>query len=240
MTELAELRLFATRPHRCSYLPDQAATTVFIDPEAPMDGELYSQLSDYGFRRSGSNVYRPKCGSCSACIPIRLPVAQFRPSKSQRRCRNNNSDLQSQLVETIDTDEHYALYEHYISSRHADGDMFPATREQYQGFLTNEWGITRFIEFRKDGRLVAVSVVDQLQHGLSALYAFFDHQDAKRSLGVFNILHQVSWAQQLGLPYVYLGYWIRDCQKMRYKVDYRPFQLFIDNAWITVNDYSPN
>lgn len=236
MTDLAELKLFATHPHKCGYLPDQKSTTVFVDPNTEMDGTLYNALSDYGFRRSGLHVYRPHCQNCQACIPIRIPVSEFTYSKSQRRCRNQNKDLEIITVESIDTDEHYALYEKYIHQRHHDGDMFPPNRDQFRDFLCSAWGITRFIEFRLEGKLIAVSVIDQLERGISALYAFFDDNHHKRSLGVFNILHLISRAKSLGLPYIYLGYWIRDCQKMAYKIDYRPFQLFIDNTWIEVVD----
>lgn len=237
MTDLAELKLFATHPHKCGYLHGQESTTVFVDPNVQMDGTLYNALSDYGFRRSGLHVYRPHCESCHACIPIRVPVKEFKYSKSQRRCRNQNQDLEISILDTIDTDEHYALYQQYIHQRHHDGDMFPPDRDQFRDFLCSAWGITRFIEFREEGKLIAVSVIDQLERGLSALYFFFDDTHSKRSLGVFNILHQIAWAKELGLPYLYLGYWIRDCQKMSYKVDYRPFELFIDNTWVLVADY---
>ncbi len=236
MTDLAELRLFATHPHKCGYLPDQQSTTVFVDPNAQMNGKLYNALSDYGFRRSGLHVYRPHCQACQACIPIRIPVSEFKPSKSQRRCRNLNKDLEIATIESIDSDEHYALYDKYIHQRHHDGDMFPPDRDQFRDFLCSAWGITRFIEYRLNGTLIAVSVVDELERGLSALYAYFDDQHSKRSLGVYNVLHLIKRAQDLGLPYVYLGYWIRDCQKMAYKIDYKPFQLFVDNTWIEVAD----
>ncbi len=237
MTDLSELRFFATREHECGYLHDQQARTVFVDPDAAMDAELYSELSDLGFRRSGPHVYRPHCANCQACIPIRLPAFDFTPTRSQKRCLKRNTDLKVRKADNISSDTHYALYERYITQRHADGDMFPPTYEQYTDFLTKEWGVTQFLEFYDGDRLVAVSVVDHLQAGISAIYAFFDPEDTKRSLGVFNILHLIQRAKAQGLPYVYLGYWIKACQKMRYKVDYRPFQIFVDKQWITVSDY---
>ncbi len=202
-----------------------------------MDSELYSDLSEFGFRRSGPHIYRPRCSTCQACIPIRVRALDYTPSKSQKRCLKRNQDLSYRRVDDIDTPEHYALYERYINERHADGDMFPPTEEQYKDFLTREWGITEYLEYRDQGKLVAVSVVDQLQNGLSAIYAFFEPHEEKRSLGVYNILHQLQRAKALGLPYIYLGYWIKECQKMRYKVDYRPFEVFIDNRWVMVKDY---
>lgn len=237
MTDLAELKLFATHEHPCSYLSGRDATTIFVDPKAKLNGNIFSQLSDFGFRRSGAHVYRPRCRQCQACIPVRTPVDLFRPNKTQKRCLNKNKDIQTKLVDSIDTDEHYALYEKYIRLRHSDGDMFPPSREQYLSFLTHEWNITRYIEFRVGEELLAVSVCDQLDRGLSAIYAFFDPTESKRSLGVYNILHLIQLTKELELSFVYLGYWIKDCQKMSYKVDYRPFQLLIEEGWITVNDY---
>lgn len=237
MAGLSELKLFATYPHTCSYLADKQATTVFVDPDAQIDKQIFSALSDYGFRRSGNHVYRPKCGSCQACIPIRIPVASFHPSRAQKRCSKKNGDLETRVQTSIDTDEHYALYERYLAQRHNDGDMYPPTREQYRDFLSSHWGITRYIELRKDGRLIGVSTVDLLTNGVSAVYFFFDPEEAQRSLGVYNILHLIGWAKELQLPFVYLGYWIRECQKMSYKIAYRPFQIRIDEQWMQVNDY---
>ncbi len=235
MTDLSELRFFATHEHDCGYLPEQQARTIFVDPEAEIDAELYSELSDLGFRRSGPHIYRPHCGACKACIPIRLPVSDFAPTRSQKRCLKRNAALKVRKVDKISSPKHYALYERYINLRHADGDMYPPSFEQYTEFLTKEWNVTEFLEFYDGERLVAVSVIDHLQAGISAIYAFFDPDDTKRSLGVFLIQR----AQAMRLPYVYLGYWIKSCQKMRYKVDYRPFQIFVDKQWITVRDYKP-
>lgn len=240
MAGLSELKLFATYPHACSYLADRQATTLFIDPQAEIDGQVFSVLSEYGFRRSGNHVYRPKCSNCQACIPIRIPVADFAPNRSQRRCLKKNRDLSAHIVTSIDTDEHYALYEAYLSTRHQDGDMYPPTREQYRDFLSSQWGITRYVEQRKDGKLIGVSTTDLLNNGVSAVYFFFDPAETSRSLGVYNILHLIGWAKELHLPFVYLGYWIRECQKMSYKVAYQPFQILVDEQWMQVNDYRNN
>ncbi|WP_086932345.1 arginyltransferase [Agarilytica rhodophyticola] len=237
MTDLSELKLYATKPHPCSYLPGKDATTIFIDPDADMNGDIFSQLSELGFRRSGHHVYRPKCQDCRACVPIRIPVEEFKMSRSQKRCIKANRDVQTLIVDNIDTEEHYQLYANYIEQRHADGDMYPPSVQQYRDFLTSEWGITRYLEFRIENRLIAVSVCDLLDNGISAIYAFFDPNETKRSLGVFNILFQTQWAKELKLPFVYLGYWISKCKKMSYKVEYRPFQVLIENRWVVVKDY---
>jgi len=234
MTDLSHLKLFATQPHPCSYLEGEEATTLFIDPEAPVDRALYSQLSQLGFRRSGGHLYRPHCADCSACISCRIPVKDFVPNRTQRRCWRRNEDLVLSFTDRIDTEEHYQLYADYIETRHKDGDMYPPSRTQYEAFLSREWGLTRYIEFRLEDRLLGVAVCDRLDDGLSAVYTFFDSREPRRSLGVFGILAQIDRAQQLGLEHVYLGYWIKRCQKMDYKTQYRPLQLLVNRRWVTL------
>lgn len=234
MTDLSNIKLFASHPHACSYLTTEESTTIFVDPAASIDADIYSQLSAYGFRRSGGHLYRPRCASCQACMPIRIPVQYFHASRSQSKCLKKNADLQVHLSSSIDNDECFFLYEKYIAARHDDGDMYPATRKQYREFLSSEWETTQYIEFRTSEKLIAVAVSDMLNNALSAIYTFFDPLESKRSLGVYCILQQIQRAQDLGLPYLYLGYWIKKCQKMNYKIDYQPYQLLINNNWITV------
>ncbi len=231
MTDLAKLKVFSTHPHECSYLEGQEATTIFIDPNFEMNREVYSHLSELGFRRSGSHLYRPHCTYCKSCVPARVAVSAFQPTKQQKRTWRRNEDLTVQSSDQIKSDEHYALYESYITHVHFDGDMFPPSRDQYQSFLTAEWDSTVFYEFRFDGKLVGVAVTDQIANGLSAVYTFYDPCLNKRSLGVFAVLWQIEKAKSLNLPYVYLGYWIKDCQKMNYKINYRPIELLINNNW---------
>lgn len=231
MAALSDIKLFATHPHECSYLPDREATTVFIDPEETVDKQLYQHLSSMGFRRSGAHVYRPHCQNCDSCIPVRIPVNLFLPNRRQKRCLKANKSVELRITEHIDTDEHYSLYEDYINARHKDGDMYPATRAQYDGFLTSEWGITQFIELRLEEKLIGVMVCDQLNDGLSAVYTFFDPNYPKRSLGVFAILSQIELAKSLNLKYLYLGYWIKESPKMAYKSEYRPLELLVEKRW---------
>lgn len=233
MTAISSLKLYATHPHPCSYLADREATTLFVDPKADIDAEAYAQLSEQGFRRSGHFIYRPHCASCSACVPARIPVAHFRPDRRQKRIARANSDLDVLMEPSIAGEEFYALYARYISERHADGDMYPPTREQYDSFLSREWG-TRYCCFRKDEQLLAVAVIDQMPNGLSAVYTFYDPDFPKRSLGTNAVLWQVEMARALGLPHVYLGYWIRECPKMAYKTGFRPLELRLGERWISV------
>lgn len=235
MTDLSTLKLFATQPHPCSYIEGEQATTVFVDPEATINTELYTQLSLLGFRRSGSHLYRPQCSGCQACMSCRIPVDLFRPNRSQRRCWQKNQDISINTTSRIDTLEHYNLYSRYIESRHQEGDMYPPSEEQYKAFLTSEWGATRYLEFRLNGLLIGVSVCDILGDGVSAVYTFYDASLHERSLGKFAILAQIERAKSLDLPYVYLGYWIKQCEKMSYKTDYRPLELLINRRWLRLN-----
>ena len=131
---LGDIKIYTTYPHSCSYLEEEEAVTLFIDPQTEIDNNIYSHLSHLGFRRSGPYLYRPNCQSCQACIPTRIPAPRFQPSRSQKRCLSRNRDLDWIEVDSIDTDHHYALYSRYIEHRHADGDMYPPKRDQYQSF----------------------------------------------------------------------------------------------------------
>lgn len=230
-SSLRDLKVYTTYPHRCSYLASEEATTLFIDPRQTVDQTLYSNLSLLGFRRSGNHIYRPHCSHCNACIPARVVVPEFRPSRGQRRCLKRNNDLEVIPLESIATDACYGLYERYIASRHADGDMYPPDRDQYETFLNNPWGVTRYYGFNAGGRILAVSVVDEMLDGLSAIYTFYEPDAEARSLGRYAILWQIDRCRELELPYVYLGYWIRNCRKMNYKVDYQPLETMVNNQW---------
>jgi len=230
-SSLRDLKVYTTYPHRCSYLENEEATTLFIDPRQPVDQTLYSNLSMLGFRRSGNHIYRPHCSHCNACIPARVPVDEFRPDRNQRRCLKRNADLCVERLPRIDDDRGYDLYRRYIEARHADGDMYPPDRDQFESFLNNPWDCTEYYGFFADGALLAVAVVDVMLDGLSAIYTFYDPQCEQRALGRFAILWQIDRCRTLRLPYLYLGYWIRKCRKMAYKADYKPLEVMINNQW---------
>ena len=231
-SSLRDLKVYTTYPHSCSYLPEQEATTLFVDPRTPMSSSLYSQLSLLGFRRSGSHLYRPNCSNCSACIPARVPVERFEAKRNQRRAWRRNLDIEVRELEDISGDEPFELYRRYIEERHHDGDMYPPSRDQYQSFLSAEWGVTRFYGMYLDGRLAGVAVADLIDDGLSAIYTFYDPDLQDRSLGTFAVLWQIEATREMGLDYVYLGYWIKQCQKMAYKIQYRPLELYINGSWV--------
>ena len=227
----ARLLLFATPPHDCGYLEGEAATTVFADPRVSNNTSVYTMLSRYGFRRSGNHLCRPQCEYCHACVPVRVALKTFRARRHQRRVWNKNRDLSVRSRDQSFAAEHFLLYRRYIRARHPGGSMDNSSEEQYRDFLSCAWGDTIFFEFRLQQQLVAMAVSDVLNDGMSAVYTFFDPRLSKRSLGAYAILWQIEEARRRGLDWLYLGYWIENSPKMKYKGDYRPQQRLIDGRW---------
>jgi arginine-tRNA-protein transferase len=225
------LELYISRPDECSYLPGRNAVNVFADPHATMSVAVYTVLIRHGFRRSGELVYRPHCPGCNACVPIRIPTARFAANRSQRRNWRQNADLRAVPRNDCYRDEHFRLYEKYLAHRHPGGGMDNPTPESFTRFLRGGWCDTRFVEFRSRGRLLAVAVHDRLGDGLSAVYTFFDPEHRQRGLGKFAILWLIHEARRLGLAHLYLGYWIGECDKMRYKTEYRPVEIYHNERW---------
>jgi arginyl-tRNA--protein-N-Asp/Glu arginylyltransferase len=231
-SETTQLRFFLTPEHPCSYLHDRQAKTLFLDPRETVSAQLYSKLTNFGFRRSGAHLYRPQCAGCTACIPTRLRVANFVPNRSQKRCERRNADLRFELASASYSPAAFALYERYIASRHGDGDMYPASEDQFRSFLLSPWAATYFLCAWLGTELVAVAVFDRLETGLSAVYTFYEPRLDARSLGTQMILEEIRLTQTLGLSFLYLGYWIRDSEKMRYKTNFRPVQLLVNGQWV--------
>ncbi len=225
------LGFFTTPPHDCGYLPGRRAVTLFVDPRMRPDTPTYSLLSQHGFRRSGGHIYRPKCVSCDACVPIRLPVAEFKPRRGQRRNLRLHADLSVHVREPVFDQEHFNLYYRYITARHVGGGMENPDPDSYMAFLTANWATTTFYEIRSAAKLYAVAVVDHLEDGLSAIYTFFDPAKPKRGLGRFAILQEIAIAKSLGVKWLYLGYWIDECRKMSYKTEFTPYECYVNGAW---------
>ncbi len=232
--ELGKKQFYITPSHPCSYLPHRDANTLFLDPRETITPDAYQALSEQGFRRSGGHLYRPHCRSCQACIPSRVPVATFAAKRRQKRVLARNEDLRIEIRPAAFSAATYRLYARYIARRHGDGDMYPPSEDQFRSFLLSQWSDTLFVCSYRNEDLIAVAVTDRQPRGLSAIYTFFEPDESRRSLGVWSILQQIELARQLDLPYLYLGYWIRDSSKMRYKTDYRPVELFVNGRWITV------
>lgn len=228
------LALYLSPEHPCGYLADRSARTVFLDPQVTPSRSLYSAFADQGFRRSGSYLYRPQCESCRACVPVRVPVAEFQPDRTQRRVWRKNQDLEVQVRPTASDPEHFALYRRYLKNRHADGGMDQHTPDDYSAFLTSRWSNTISVEWRLADALVAVAIVDELDEALSAVYTFFAPELPRRSLGTLAILWEIEEARRRGLRWLYLGYWIADSRKMAYKDRFRPFERLGPEGWAQV------
>lgn len=227
-----ELQFYITPPHDCSYLEKKSARMVFLDPAQRIEVVTLSELSRMGFRRSGDFVYRPECHLCRQCLSSRVPVSDFQISSAQKKAWKRNQDLTVKISRARDaTDLHYELYERYIFERHADGDMFPPSRDQFDKFLVQSCTDSFFLELWKEDELLCVSTCDRLDDGISAVYTFFNPSEARRSLGVFAILKQIEYAKHAGLTYLYLGYWVPHSEKMNYKCQYTPFELLMDGQW---------
>lgn len=225
------LPLFISPPQACPYLPARESVNIFVHPDR-LTNRVYSYLIARGFRRSGTYVYRPACDQCTACISVRIPVAGFRPARRDRRCWRANEDL-ALVDRPAEFDaEHFDLYRRYLAARHPGGGMDNPDPAEYMQFLTAPWSETRFYEYRLGERLLAVAVTDHVDDGLSSVYTFFDPDQVRRGLGNYSILRQIDLARRLGRDWLYLGYWIADCAKMRYKGRYRPLQQYREGRWV--------
>lgn len=220
------LQFYATASYPCSYLPAREARSLVATPAQRVDANLYGQLIQHGFRRSGEYVYRPRCADCQACIPVRLAVAAFAPSRSQRRAWRRHAALQAQRRLLAFDEAHFQLYRRYQQSRHPGGGMDQEDRNQYENFILQSQVDSFLVEFHEDGVLRMVSLIDLVDDGLSSVYTFYDPDVPGASYGVYNILWQIGLARELGLPWLYLGYWIADCRKMAYKRDYQPLEVW--------------
>lgn len=228
--KLQSLRLLLGSSHPCGYLPARNARSAFVDPAFRMDSAFYGALLDQGFRRSGNYAYRPMCQQCQACRSVRILADAFTPDRSQRRCLRANADLRL-AVRRDPAPDHFDLYRRYLLARHSGGGMDPDDAEAFHEFLGCNWGRTEFWEYRAGERLLAVSVVDRVPRGFSAVYSFFAPEEPARGLGTFAILSQVERARQLKLPYVYLGYWVQESAKMNYKKNFRPMEVLTPGGW---------
>lgn len=220
------VRLTVLPAHPCSYLSGQT-TVLRAFAASSLDGEVYHDFMDAGFRRSGQMVYQPDCPDCRECVPIRVVVDQFRPDKGQRRCQRKNADLAVTIGPPTPTDEKYDLYRRYVTQWHdkttedSDDD-----RSSFESFLYAS--PVRSLEFcYRDGagKLLAVGIADVCTRSFSSVYFYFDPEQRQRSLGTYGALYELAWAAGAGIPHYYLGYWVRGCRKMTYKCNFQPHEV---------------
>ena len=233
-------QFYITAPQPCPYLPDRFEKKVFTHLLSENAVSLNDTLSQAGFRRSQNIAYRPACDGCSACVSVRIRVNDFSPNRSFRRILARNDDLVSATKPATATKEQFSLLRSYLDERHPQGGMADMTPIDYVSMIEDTTVRSSLIEYRKigeeDSPLYATALTDQLQDGLSMVYSFYNPQDDARSLGSFMVLDHVARARVLGLPFVYLGYWVADCRKMAYKMRFRPLEALGLDGWKVVAD----
>lgn len=228
---LSALQFYLTAPYQCSYLDDHEARSQVATPSFLISTSIYSELVRHGFRRSGTFTYRPRCDSCIACVPVRVEVNNFASSRTQRRMWKRNQHLEATLHPLEDKPEYFDLYRRYQNARHLDGGMSNDNQDQYRKFLLQSHVDSMLVEFREDGELRMVSIIDALDDGLSSVYTFFEPDNKQASYGTYNVLWQIELCRKLQLPYLYLGYWIKESRKMTYKANFQPLQGLTQGEW---------
>ena len=235
-------QFYVTAPQPCPYLPGRMERKLFTALHGEHSATLNDSLSKQGFRRSQNVLYRPSCADCSACLSARIRVADFNPRKSQRRTARRNADLVRETSTPWATEAQYALFRRYLDARHADGGMADMDIFEFAAMIEETPVRSRVVEYRRpdaadpEGALAAVCLTDVLDDGLSMVYSFYDPERARSSLGTYVILDHVKIAQEAGLPYVYLGYWVPGSPKMGYKARFSALEVYVDGAWQDIGD----
>jgi arginyl-tRNA--protein-N-Asp/Glu arginylyltransferase len=239
-------QFYLTAPSPCPYLAGKEERKVFTHLVGERAGELNNILTQGGFRRSQSIAYRPACEGCRSCVSVRVVADEFSASRSMRRILNRNDDIFGEMKVAVPTSEQYSIFRAYLDSRHRDGGMADMTVLDYAMMVEDSHVETRIVEYRRrnldsgitgrGGDLIAVALTDVLSDGLSMVYSFFEPDEESRSLGTYMILDHITRARRLGLPYVYLGYWIDGSTKMGYKGRFLPQQRLAPSGWLRTDD----
>lgn len=235
-------QFYLTAPTPCPYLPGREERKVFTHLVGRRAREVNEALSHGGFRRSQTIAYRPACDGCRACVSVRVLADEFAPSRNLRRVSDANADLIGEMRANLPTSEQYSLFRAYLDARHSDGGMADMTVLDYAMMVEDSHVETRLVEYRRRGPdsglngrgrgpLLGCVLTDLLSDGLSMVYSFYDPQP-ERSLGTFMILDHIARARRMGLPYVYLGYWVEGSRKMAYKARFLPQERLSAAGWI--------
>lgn len=228
----SRIQLYQTNNGPCPYRDTGTWENLSFYSES-LTPKSYRALLDQGFRRSGRSVYHPVCSGCKLCLPLRVNTALYTPTRSQRRTWRKNQDVEVEVRPNFFSEEHLKLYQRYQEDWHASA----ITPEDYQEFLMNSPVDTEVMLYRHQGKLIGLGWVDHVEEALSSVYFAFDPDHAHRRLGVFSLMKEVEYCQQLGLPWLYLGFWVEDSEKMNYKSDYRPAEVLIKSEWISLETY---
>jgi len=217
----------------CPYLPgktEQRVVTTLTGPEAE---KYHDRLTMAGYRRSHNIIYVPSCPGCNACVTVRVDANAFEPSSSQRRTMRKNRDLNVSELDSIATEEQFVLFQRYQQIRHRDGDMATMNRDDYRALVEETPVRTSIFEFRhsETQNLLAVCLMDRVENGLSAVYSFYDPDMKSRGLGNYMILWAIEFSRMQGLDYLYLGFWIENCRKMDYKMNFQPLEKRTRDGW---------
>ena len=226
------IKLFETVTDQCPYLEHEVSASILVDPDAIIKPSLFSLLSQSGFRRSGTMLYSPKCPTCSACISVRVPSDLFKPSRSQKRVWRKNTDLKVTIEDVAFKQEHFELYLKYQQHRHPESTMCNDDPEKYISFLESDFSASKFVCFHLNGQLIGISVIDQFEDGISAVYTFFEPEQSHRSLGTYAVMYLLKLARLRKIPYVYLGYWVDQSNKMDYKRKFKPLEGYQNRQWV--------
>lgn len=223
---------YTTAPLPCPYLAGRTERKLVTELAGPEAEPMHDRLSRAGFRRSHNIAYAPVCPGCQACVPVRVGTLAFTHNRAQRKCLSRNAGVEAFEVPARATTEQFALFQRYQGVRHGDGDMAGMGFYDYRAMVEDTPIETMLIEFRDaDDTLVAACLADRLSDGLSAVYSFFDPNQSRRSLGTMIVLWLIARARQLGLPYVYLGYWVEASRKMAYKARFQDSEILVGGVW---------
>ncbi|SHE57673.1 arginine-tRNA-protein transferase [Ruegeria intermedia] len=231
-------QFYVTAPQPCPYLEGRVERKLFTALQGEGADRLNNALSQQGFRRSQNVLYRPSCADCAACLSARIDVSKFRPTKSQKRAARRNAHLQRRATSPWATDDQYELFRRYLDTRHADGGMADMDVFEFAAMIEETPIRSRVVEYAdpETGNLIAVSLTDVLDDGLSMVYSFYDPDRPQNSLGTYMILDHIEIAREAGLPYVYLGYWVPGSPKMGYKAKFAGLEVYVGNRWQPVRE----